>query len=420
MSYQRLYPQRINWEDEPSLATPINQVNLNKMDSALFGIDGRVVELDENKVGKSDTFNTSRNGVVPKPTQADITNEKVLRADGSWVEQSGGGGGGGGHTYVDKDDEQMPPRGKAKFTGGLNLTDDSENNRTIVDDNYEIIPWTTWKEYSDAEKAEHPNAIITGAPDCDGTLEIEFMKDAWTNPNPAQAFPATESDRTITLDTDGNYDKVLLIMGFNTSYPDYQCSFIFEKGKNGFASTTTTKASGSHMTMMKRNIVYVSDTRLTIGDCEYADEAGNYSTAGNTNLIPLKVYVFKDDLTAKIKAIAHDVSTDASKCMLSNGGNVEDAIEGLITTRLANKSGFSVTANVPLEVAIDIPSVPGYKCIGALTFQTYVQSNSTEYVSAVRFNSTGTQMVMKFVSSASRTDGNASVNMTLLYVKEFT
>lgn len=112
--------------------------------------------------------------------------------------------------------------------------------------------------------------------------------------------------------------------------------------------------------------------------------------------------------------------TRASKCLMSDGQtSVENTIEGLVTVASASKSGFSVSANVPLEVAIDIPSVSGYKCLGALTFQTYVQSNSTEYVSAVRFNSLRTQMVMKFVSSASRTDGNASVNMTLLYVKDF-
>lgn len=111
----------------------------------------------------------------------------------------------------------------------------------------------------------------------------------------------------------------------------------------------------------------------------------------------------------------------AKNILMSDGQiNVEEAIEGLVTVANANKSGFSVTANVPLEVAIDIPSISGYKCLGALTFQTYVQSNSTEYVSAVRFSGSGTQMIMKFVSSASRTDGNASVNMTLLYVKEFT
>lgn len=48
-------------------------------------------------VKEEDTFSTSANGTVPKPTAGDISNNKVLRADGSWVQQSGGGG--SSHTY---------------------------------------------------------------------------------------------------------------------------------------------------------------------------------------------------------------------------------------------------------------------------------------------------------------------------------
>mgnify|MGYP007038180465 CR=1 FL=1 len=317
MSYQRLYPQRINWEDEPSLATPINQVNLNKMDSALYGIDGRVVELDENKVGKTETFNTSRNGVVPKPTQADITNEKVLRADGVWVEQSGGGGGGGGHIYVDKDDEQMPPRGKAKFTGGLNLTDDSENNRTIVDDNYEIIPWTTWQGYSDAEKAQHPNAIITGAPDCDGTLEIENMHLAWENPDPTSAF----AGQNVIFDTD-DYDGFELWCTVVSGLTFKICG---RKNDSRVFGATCGTSPNSYTTTYNRSLTKVSDTEWTINDC-YVQNSNGARSIQNSYLIPLYVYTYKDDLIAKIKAIAHNVSTDASKCMLDENTSVEDAL----------------------------------------------------------------------------------------------
>lgn len=44
-------------------------------------------------VKEEDTFSTSQNGTVPKPTAQEVTDNKVLRADGSWVAQSGGGGG---------------------------------------------------------------------------------------------------------------------------------------------------------------------------------------------------------------------------------------------------------------------------------------------------------------------------------------
>lgn len=331
MSYQRLYPQRINWEDEPSLATPINQVNLNKMDAAIYGIDGRVVELDENKVGKTETFNTSRNGVVPKPTQADITNEKVLRADGVWVEQSGGGGGGGGHTYVDKNDEQMPPRGKAKFTGGLNLTDDSENNRTIVDDNYEIIPWTTWKEYTDAQKAQHPNAIVTGAPDCDGTLEIENMHLAWTNPDPTAS---TYGPQPVTLDTD-DYDGIEVQGNVGTAR--------YRKGSAQGILSIVSQYNSRFITDIRPFTVSGNTVNFLAGYRIQQTSAGASVTVAENNgvAIPLKIYTFKDDLTAKIKAIAHDVSTSASKCMMSDEQtSVED--------RLAD-SGWKTLSSSPIE-----------------------------------------------------------------------
>lgn len=47
MAYQRCYPSRIVWENEPSIETPINENNLNLMDKAIYDIDGRVVEHEQ-------------------------------------------------------------------------------------------------------------------------------------------------------------------------------------------------------------------------------------------------------------------------------------------------------------------------------------------------------------------------------------
>ena len=46
---QKAYPNRINWENEPSTSTPLNEDNLNKMDYALYEIDDRVVWLAQYK-----------------------------------------------------------------------------------------------------------------------------------------------------------------------------------------------------------------------------------------------------------------------------------------------------------------------------------------------------------------------------------
>jgi len=53
----RIYPSRINWENEPSVATPLGATNLNKMDLAVYTIDGRVITLDADKIGTTQAGN---------------------------------------------------------------------------------------------------------------------------------------------------------------------------------------------------------------------------------------------------------------------------------------------------------------------------------------------------------------------------
>lgn len=44
----------INWKNEPSTSTAINETNLNKMDRAIDTIDDRVIDLDNGKVNKEE------------------------------------------------------------------------------------------------------------------------------------------------------------------------------------------------------------------------------------------------------------------------------------------------------------------------------------------------------------------------------
>lgn len=53
MAMQKVY-SRINWENYPSDSTPINETNLNKIDSAVDSIDDRVITLDTTKASKSE------------------------------------------------------------------------------------------------------------------------------------------------------------------------------------------------------------------------------------------------------------------------------------------------------------------------------------------------------------------------------
>lgn len=54
MSYTNVYPTRINWENEPSIASPINATNLNKIDYAVYEHDRTLETWDVTKANQSD------------------------------------------------------------------------------------------------------------------------------------------------------------------------------------------------------------------------------------------------------------------------------------------------------------------------------------------------------------------------------
>ena len=54
MAYINVYPTRINWENEPSINTPINEVNLNKIDYAVYEHDRTFATWDTTKANQSD------------------------------------------------------------------------------------------------------------------------------------------------------------------------------------------------------------------------------------------------------------------------------------------------------------------------------------------------------------------------------
>ena len=54
MAYTNVYPTRINWENEPSINTPINDVNLNKIDYAVYEHDRTLANWDTTKANQSD------------------------------------------------------------------------------------------------------------------------------------------------------------------------------------------------------------------------------------------------------------------------------------------------------------------------------------------------------------------------------
>ena len=69
---QKTY-SRINWENYPSENTPLNESNLNRMDSAVDEIDDRVIALDTNKASVTDI-----SGLVQSFTVDDATGDITI------------------------------------------------------------------------------------------------------------------------------------------------------------------------------------------------------------------------------------------------------------------------------------------------------------------------------------------------------
>ncbi len=64
---QKLY-SRINWENEPSIETPLNEQNLNRMDAALDNVDNRVISQDAEKADKTELNDLVKDWVIDEET----------------------------------------------------------------------------------------------------------------------------------------------------------------------------------------------------------------------------------------------------------------------------------------------------------------------------------------------------------------
>lgn len=188
-----------------------------------------------------------------------------------------------------------------------------------------------------------------------------FVK-LWENPNPSASF----GPQTITLASD-DYDFTLTIARRVAAYQQDICA-ITPKGDTVVINVGV--AGGSGVTCAWRRLDYVSDTSLSAIDCKTATGTGA-ATTDNTQLIPIAIYGFKKSLD--ITAIVSEVSTDATKCILSdNVTNVDDAIkkrtlkfdtfsgttDGSGNVKIANNSDNRVVVSVMLDqAAINFPFI---------------------------------------------------------------
>lgn len=208
-------------------------------------------------------------------------------------------GSGGGHTIVNGAGTSMTQRDALQFTGGLAVSDDSTNERTVVSDEYEIILWEDWQTIvANHEENLHPNAVITGVPGANGDISVDLMTKLWENPSPTASFAA----QNITLSS-SDYDLLLLVCKLSDTY-NGTTSCISPKGMGGKWDLASYASNGPLNWI--RFTEYVSDTIINIHDA-YTVISGQTGTVDNSRLIPYQIYGIKTTASVKINAVAMDV-----------------------------------------------------------------------------------------------------------------
>ena len=171
------------------------------------------------------------------------------------------------------------------------------------------VDWSEWQTMTDAQK-KGKKWLIENVPGAEGEIDAELLVPLWTNPSPTAAFAAQD----ITLSS-SDYDFLLVITRYaaNTGY--ITSSTIVPKGRDVLLNYCLNNV------VRNRTMIYVSATKYSVGD-GYSN-----NTTENSVVIPQYIYGFKKSVKIKFDALAKDVSTLASKCMLEDGEtSVEDVI----------------------------------------------------------------------------------------------
>lgn len=243
------------------------------------------------------------------------------------------GGGGNGHVIEDAAGVDMTARANLQFIGA-DVTDDSANDRTVVDMSYTEISYANWLLLSQQEK-ENGRWDVTDVPGVEGTISFDLMTKLWENPNPSAAFAA----QNVTLASD-DYDLLLYLYEVSTTALDYVMSQLAIKSKNGTMLDFASGGTGGTQNW-RRFAQRVSDTVVSFENCNVYIGTSS-SGVFNERLIPYQIYGIKLQQTVEINAIAPDVSTLASKCMLSDGvTSVEDRLDANTLSSMTIIDGYT-------------------------------------------------------------------------------
>lgn len=243
--------------------------------------------------------------------------------------------GGAGHEIENSAGTKLLQRDILKFTGGLKATDDSTNEKTVIDDTPDYMDWDDWsvmtEEAKNAYIASHDTFAFTDLPDTQGVINAEYMTLLWENPNTTQAFVAQD----ITLSS-ADYDFLMIFASYSTANPRIIPSSVVPKGGRVYLSFSYY----SNSIIDFKRAIDANDTTLSIGGCDVN------GSANNAFLIPIAVYGIKKDFQFKVNAIATELSTSADHCFLSDDvTDVESAIEDCYVIKETSRPNVTTNAN---------------------------------------------------------------------------
>ena len=239
---------------------------------------------------------------------------------------------------------------------------------TVVDDSPTEITWSTWQSMTPAQRDAIPKALITDVPGCDISIRADLMTTLWTNPNPSssEGFAA----QNITLSS-SDYD-FLLFVAFRQYNASTTISMIIPKESSTTLFHTANTNNGAVNVI--REVVRNSDTIFSVGDCYIA--SGSSSSLSNLYIIPTVVYGIKKTIEFDFSSIASDVSSDAKKCILTNGNNIEKIIRN---TNLSSRYSDSLSIT-------DVNNCPPGLCSSTFTANTPSGSTENLYVFSMAMN----------------------------------
>lgn len=171
---------RIVWENYPSVQTPLNEQNLNKMDSAVNEIDDRVINMETTKANQSELL-----GALSNVTYNDQTGVFVF----TWKN--------GNTLTVDLAVEKIPTSFSMSTDGVITMTN-ADGTTYTADISSLIKTYTfnnangiTWNVTTDASGNKIVKAAINDGSITEAKLEVNFLANCRAAQSGAEAAKAT-------------------------------------------------------------------------------------------------------------------------------------------------------------------------------------------------------------------------------------